>query len=232
MSCLTPEERAVINAAIRAFFRPDAIRVPIEIRQAVNALITTCPECNGGGHTCPGDGTPIGHADSDCGEHDDDGPAVSNRPLATDRQAMRAVRDAAEAELRAADVPQWIARTMADVRAGDTIRPILVDPGPEAESRVTGRYLPPQPVKNGMHPDPVMAPVKAGSWHVVSGGAKHWDDHVVQPGEVWLNLDGATEPRMLKPTFGVEILLSPSEAAAIELLGWQNRLEMRTDGNA
>lgn len=31
-----------------------------------------CDECNAGGHTCPGDGNPIPHGASDCGEHEEE----------------------------------------------------------------------------------------------------------------------------------------------------------------
>lgn len=111
------------------------------------------------------------------------------------------------------DVPQWVARTLTDVRPGDVIRPTGIDVPPQ---RVTARCWPPAPSKAAQtHRDRT-------SWHVIEGQGGHWDDHVVQPGEVCVHLDGASH-RLMRPTFGVDIWLAPSEVAAIELLGWDNR---------
>jgi hypothetical protein len=41
------------------------------LRDTIENLIFICPECNSGGHTCPGDGVSIPHGASDCGQHDD-----------------------------------------------------------------------------------------------------------------------------------------------------------------
>lgn len=73
---MTPEEKAVIQAAIAAH---DIGRLPSTaqetiLRQTVHALIFSCPECNQGGHTCPGDGEPIGHGENNCGQHDQPDP--------------------------------------------------------------------------------------------------------------------------------------------------------------
>ncbi len=97
----------------------------------------------------------------------------------------------------------WVGRPMRDARAGDTIRP--AGGGEQDARRVTGRY-----------PD---------SWRVVQG-EKHWDDHVVQPGEVWLCFDGSSTPQHLNPAFPIEILMTSEETAAAEMLGWENRLEV------
>lgn len=115
--------------------------------------------------------------------------------------------------------PQWYARTMADVRPGDTIRPTGHPNGtsPSAWSVCTARCWPPTDDVRGR-----------GSWHVIEGGG-HWDDHVIQPGECCVHLDGAGH-RLFRPTFGVEILLAPSEVQAIELLGgWEHRERMITE---
>lgn len=125
----------------------------------------------------------------------------------------------ATAELSAAlerqrDELIWHPRTMKDARKSDQIRPAGSDmPNGTA---VTDRYVPAAPGYSDR-----------GTWHVVSGGAKYWDDHVVQPGEVWLRLDGGA-PRNVDPDFPIEILLTRAEIAAIELLGWDNRKETRS----
>lgn len=112
------------------------------------------------------------------------------------------------------DVLIWHPRTMKDARKGDQIRPAGSDmPNGTA---VTDRYWPTTPDASDR-----------GTWHVISAGSGKWahkDDHVVQPGEVWLCLDGGA-PRNVDPDFPIEILLTRAEIAAIELLGWDNREE-------
>lgn len=111
--------------------------------------------------------------------------------------------------------PDWIERTMADVRRGDRIRM----PGRAgSETSVLDRYLPPQPPGAGGG-----LPSDRGIWHVVPGDRGHWDDHVVQPSDCWLLLTGQDEPLNFPPTMPVEILLAPSEINAIDTLGWENR---------
>lgn len=69
---MTPEEKAVIEAAIDrfpSFIADETDYRDLDIAAAVSALIYSCPQCNAGGHTCPGDGNPIGHTQTDCGEH-------------------------------------------------------------------------------------------------------------------------------------------------------------------
>lgn len=116
--------------------------------------------------------------------------------------------------------PQWYARTMSDVRPGDRILPGVSDKHdlkPEG-FKVTARCWPPTDDARGR-----------GSWHVIEGSDGHWSDHVVQPGECCVHLDGAGH-RLFRPTFAVEILLAPSEMQAIELLGgWENRERMITE---
>lgn len=72
---MTPEEKAVIDQAIYLRYCIDAGTAgdPPRIGRlldTVDALIFACPQCNAGGHTCPGDGNPIGHTATDCGGHD------------------------------------------------------------------------------------------------------------------------------------------------------------------
>lgn len=106
---------------------------------------------------------------------------------------------------------RWVLRTWADVVAGDTVRP----PGfPDVVAHVSARY-------RSVSEDPA-----GETWHMVAGGG-HWSDHVVRPGEVWVVLDQETDPRCMERTAPVEILLTASEVAAIELLGWENRVEQR-----
>ena len=72
---MTPEERAVIQAAIAWKEGLDPIRFrhvhgdPSDVLLvAVNALIFRCADCNSGGHRCPSDGKSIPHGEADCGE--------------------------------------------------------------------------------------------------------------------------------------------------------------------
>lgn len=109
----------------------------------------------------------------------------------------------------------WHPRPLRDVRKGDVIRPA----GTLGQSTVTDRYWPPTPDGSDR-----------GTWHVVPDlGSDKWSftrDHVVQPGEVWICLDGGA-PRNMAPDFAVEILLDPAEIAAIDRLGplgWDNRV--------
>jgi hypothetical protein len=73
---MTPEEKVVIEAAMKLRLTHLNNRAVMagaaasELVVAVDALIYSCPKCNAGGHTCPGDGNPIGHTATDCGEHE------------------------------------------------------------------------------------------------------------------------------------------------------------------
>lgn len=81
---MTPEELAVVRAAMayreKLLANPRALDVldnannPLtpalsEIARVTHALSVACPQCNRGGHICPGDGNPVPHGASDCGEH-------------------------------------------------------------------------------------------------------------------------------------------------------------------
>jgi hypothetical protein len=65
---VTPEEKAVIDAAIDAHagWRGGNTVQEVILRQAVHTLISSCPKCNSGGHTCPGCGESIGHTETAC----------------------------------------------------------------------------------------------------------------------------------------------------------------------
>lgn len=54
------------------------------LTKAVDALTFGCPECNAGGHTCPGDGNSIPHGAGNCGEHEDDAPL----PIPNERRRL------------------------------------------------------------------------------------------------------------------------------------------------
>jgi hypothetical protein len=236
---MTPEEKAVIQAAIewrRAIPGRDRdVRQTIELESKIWDLIIRCPQCNAGGHQCPGDGNPIGHGDRDCGEHDDvcnncaplragaSVDRVDGSDLTTPCSECGAIESVtaslvATAELRAAiesvksEVPLWALRTWADVRKGDTVRM----PGSEITATITDRLWHPSE-------DP-----RGESWHVVHDGTTdkwaHTRDRFVQPGECVIvspDITAAEHGRWMEPTAGVEILLPGGEAelAAIELLG-------------
>lgn len=91
----------MIEAAIErfSFFIADETELDdLGICAAVAALIFSCPQCNAGGHTCPGDGNSIGHTQTNCGEHSAD-------PLP------------GESEL-----PIWTPATFGDLLPGDRVR--------------------------------------------------------------------------------------------------------------
>jgi hypothetical protein len=110
---MTPEEKAVVQAAIEAhqIGREPSVAQQNILRTAVHQLIFNCPECNQGGHTCPGDGNWIAHGESDCGQHDE-------------CQCSRTERAYCHAENchGGADIKEWHPATFADCLAGDRIR--------------------------------------------------------------------------------------------------------------
>lgn len=111
--------------------------------------------------------------------------------------------------------PNWILRTWADVRRGDTVRM----PGTEHTAKIKDRYIPPAASRKEAMAGP-------DSWHIIPGQG-HWNDHVVRPSECWLVFEGESELRNMDPAKPVEILLSTLEVQAIEAIGWENRMEMR-----
>lgn len=105
---MTPEERAVIQAAIewRTAIPGRDQRQVMALQDAAWSLITSCPQCNQGGHTCPGDGNWIAHGETDCGQHDD-----------PHQDAV----EAAMAETYGAE-QEWLPAAFGDLLAGDRIR--------------------------------------------------------------------------------------------------------------
>jgi len=196
---MTPQERAVINAAIewRRAIPGRRTALTVDLEALIWQLIVSCAACNYERHICPGCGANIGHGETACA-------ACSDGPR-EDPVLM-----------------VWHPRPLRDVRKGDVIRPA----GTDAQSTVTDRYWPPQPATR--NPDGGDGlPKDRGTWHVIGDpGLDKWAytrDHVVQPGEVVICLDGG-EPRNMAPDFAVEILLDPAEIAAIDAIGWDNRI--------
>ncbi len=203
---MTPEEKAVVQAAIAAnpIGRPPTTAQLNVLRDATHRLILTCSQCNTASHACPGCGADVQHGDVAC-------------PICTDTP-----RDPAMLE-PVTDVDQeagelWVQRTFADVRAGDRIRLGSAPGAPEA--RITARYLHPSDDPAGR------------TWHVVPSGETgpwaHKGDVVVQPGEVVLCSPdiNAGEPYRFKPEVPVEIWF-PDRATlrAVEAWGWSKRLD-------
>jgi hypothetical protein len=70
---VTPEEKKVVQLAIEMY--TERVARPVarprestekEFYAAAFRLIVSCPECNAGGHTCPGCGASVGHGDTAC----------------------------------------------------------------------------------------------------------------------------------------------------------------------
>lgn len=228
---MTPEERAERERRELIYRRHVEMQV---IQLAIKDHRGCAPEWCGGSHYDPcrlfnaiedlqrryeRSGTPLAEAfEREAAElvRQLDAPEPQHDPLSgdlipagQDAELERMGRDMAEA-----DELIWHPRTMKDARKGDQIRPAGSDmPNGTA---VTDRYWPTTPDASDR-----------GTWHVVPGASgKHWDDHVVQPGEVWLCLDGGA-PQSLNPDFPIEILLTRAEIAAIELLGWDSRMDAK-----
>ncbi len=82
---MTPEEINVIQQAYKSHngCAPETCggsRLdPCSLGHALEMLTYACPDCNAGGHTCPGDGNPIPHGAGSCGGHDEPIPHVRHR---------------------------------------------------------------------------------------------------------------------------------------------------------
>lgn len=66
---MTPEERAVVQAAIRDYHAHPLSNILIQpgsLRAAVQALVYACHECNTDRHRCGGCGTDLQHGDNAC----------------------------------------------------------------------------------------------------------------------------------------------------------------------
>lgn len=125
---MTPQELAVIQAAMEwryailanphgqaAGLPPAVLETLTTLGTATYQLAISCPECNAGGHTCPGDGDHIPHGATDCGNHDD----------------VR--REIAQVD----PVLVWVERTWVDVRTGDQVRM----PGTDVTAHVQNAML-------------------------------------------------------------------------------------------
>lgn len=198
---MTPEEAAVINAAIelRRQIPGRDVRQRITLEEATWKLITTCNDCNHDTHTCPGCGTWVPHAGSGvCPGCQADMDGVDQSPPLWAPSAQERQR---QPEM------QWVLRTWQDVRTGDTVRM----PGTEVTAVIEMRYLHPSQDPEGK------------AWHIVAGRT-HWDNHAVQLGECVVQLAGEGQPRFMNPVAPVEIELTAEDIRVAELLGWENRL--------
>ncbi len=100
--------------------------------------------------------------------------------------------------------PAWVERTWADVVDGDTVRP----PGTDLSFMVNG-------------------PVIRAPWHVHPAANEYRPNEMpAEWSEIRVRFVGDPELRFMRPDAPVEILLAPSELAAIEALGWENRVRM------
>lgn len=109
--------------------------------------------------------------------------------------------DQALADFRTPDVPGWVRRTWADVRAGDTVRL----PGTVHTATVDG--------------PPVRLP-----WHVHSKSGKY-EAISAQWSEIRVRLAGRDGVLSMDPAGKVDILLTAAEVAAVEALGgWEHRV--------
>jgi hypothetical protein len=102
-----------------------------------------------------------------------------------------------------AEEPQWVPRTWQDVRQGDRVRL----PGTDVTASVTSV---------------VMLP-----WHVhPAADPYHPERHKCEWIAVRVRFAEDGKARDMDPAKPVEIELTPAEVAAIELLGWENRVGM------
>ncbi len=226
---MTPEEKAVIQAAIewrRAIpGRTRDVWQTIELEEKIWNLIIRCNECNAGGHVCPGDGNPIGHGDTDCGEHDDDEPRECNNcaPLRAGASVDRvdgsdlttpcvecgAVETITVSQEGAELI--WVPRTWADVRAGDTVRM----PGTDSTARVVSavhRAWHVHPAADEYRPNEMPA-----NWSEVYVGLRPLDSEAPE--------DVPCTRYSMDPAGPIEIQATQAEVDAIEMLGgWPARV--------
>ncbi len=81
---MTPEEKVVIQAAIKWWHSRDSnVSEHHELYETVQNLVYRCNDCNYDRHTCPGDGLPIKHGETDCGQHGDEPITSEQRERAT-----------------------------------------------------------------------------------------------------------------------------------------------------
>jgi hypothetical protein len=196
---VTPEEKAVIQAAIKAYgsrwVAPGDVG---KLREAVSALVYSCNECNYDRHTCPGCGEPIGHGDGDCGKDCTDSSTMITECLHPGVFRGEVCAECGQGVGFEPSEPLWIERTWADVRKGDRVRM----PGSGVEAVIADRLWHPSEDPAGT------------SWHVVqsaeSGQYAHTGDRVVQPGECVIvspDIPGSDRGRYMNPAAPVEILV-------------------------
>lgn len=97
--------------------------------------------------------------------------------------------------------PLWVARTWADVRSGD-------------RTRLAGT-------------EAVIVSAVRRDWHakITDTGNGYWRTDPLEHSDIAARLQGRGDRLFsMRPGDPVEILFSPAEVAAIELLGWENRV--------
>jgi hypothetical protein len=227
---MTPEEAAVINAAIELYHAPlgQNGKEAWKLRDATEQLIFRCNDCNYARHQCPGCGTPVPHAGSSVcaaclGEASGSAFAEMMRKELRGTVAPLPEPETVDCPLCSAqsqDLPAhmadyhpsvWVTRTWRDVRTGDHVRM----PGTDVTAHIGRRYLHPSQDPQGR------------TWHVISGGdgqRARFNDHTVLPSECVVLLAGEKEVRFMDPAKPVEIEMTVENQRAAELLGWENRV--------
>lgn len=188
---------------------------PCALRNAIDALTYACPECNAGGHTCPGDGEPIPHGATDCGEHSEP-PAPK---IDEDAQYLAELFLEVGDEWLAPDDPIWVPRTWTDVRSGDDVRLPGTDNYAHVQRAVHQAWqVDPRTGTSSYNPPRALAwsGVKVTLYSTAEDGTRGFATQVSE-----FTMD---------PVKPIEIKLTRSEVEAIELLGWDNRLELITEG--
>jgi hypothetical protein len=223
---MTPEELAVVQAAMRwhdaVLAHPESLHplanlfnplLPAlnELSRTTYLLAVTCPECNAGGHTCPGDGNPIPHGATDCGEHapmqdcPDRGSRLDPCPIGCTDTVCIVNQKPAEADLEPKPVMIWVPRTWEDVRTGDHVRA----PGSDATAYV----------KSAVHL----------RWHIKPGTGRYNPEPLEWSGVrvTMSSKASASEPfgsYEMDPGKPVEIEVSEAEAHVLNGLGWETRV--------
>lgn len=244
---------------------------PCALRNAIDALTYACPECNAGGHTCPGDGEPIPHGATDCGEHseppapkiDEDAQYLAELFLEVGDEWLKYVewRDGQQAKIEhwidnvtrviyadsleligefevtasarrlpppgpedddaLRDDPIWVPRTWTDVRSGDDVRLPGTDNYAHVQRAVHQAWqVDPRTGTSSYNPPRALAwsGVKVTLYSTAEDGTRGFATQVSE-----FTMD---------PVKPIEIKLTRSEVEAIELLGWDNRLELIVEGEA
>lgn len=190
-------EKAVVQAAI-AMTRPGHEPTFPELNVLRNAAWELITGC----HECNTDTHRCPGCGTDIGHGDH---ACPNCTADADGKPTPSVPWAPQRE----EAPGWVPRTMVDVRPGDTVRM----PGQEG----TERTVAPEGVlalQHLLHPASTRYNVMPARWSSIE--------------VTFLPPDGEGEPQRYSfaPGMPVEILLAPGEVAAIEMLGWENRVGM------